>query len=101
VFDFVVANQIYNFLDVDFSSLEVLLVREDFLQGSFNIEFLPSPMSRRKWSHKRLHINLTASEVKNLNLETYCETMDRTATEVIRELVRSLRLPPKGTNSTW
>ncbi|MBD2255824.1 CopG family transcriptional regulator [Nostoc parmelioides] len=42
----------------------------------------------KKWAVKRLTINLTLSEVERL--EIYCSTTGRPATDVIRELIRSL-----------
>ncbi|MBC1217768.1 ribbon-helix-helix protein, CopG family (plasmid) [Trichormus variabilis ARAD] len=42
----------------------------------------------KKWAVKRLTINLTSSEVERL--EKYCSTTGRPATDVIRELIRSL-----------
>jgi predicted DNA-binding protein len=42
----------------------------------------------KKWVAKRLTINLTSSEVENL--EKYCSKTGRPATDVIRELIRSL-----------
>ncbi|MEA5603469.1 ribbon-helix-helix protein, CopG family [Nostoc sp. UHCC 0252] len=43
----------------------------------------------KKWAAKRLTINLTSSEAEKL--EKYCSTTGRPATDVIRELIRSLR----------
>jgi len=42
----------------------------------------------KKWAVKRLTINLTSSEAERL--EKYCSTTGRPATDVIRELIRSL-----------
>ncbi|MBW4564425.1 MAG: CopG family transcriptional regulator [Mojavia pulchra JT2-VF2] len=42
----------------------------------------------KKWAVKRLTINLTSGEVEKL--EKYCSTSGRPATDVIRELIRSL-----------
>ncbi|WP_224095675.1 ribbon-helix-helix protein, CopG family [Nostoc sp. MS1] len=42
----------------------------------------------KKWAVKRLTINLTASEAEKL--EKYCSSTGRPATDVIRELIRSL-----------
>ncbi|HEY9801763.1 MAG TPA: hypothetical protein V6D25_15505 [Leptolyngbyaceae cyanobacterium] len=45
-------------------------------------------MVNRKWSAKRITVNLTSSEVQAL--ETYCTATGRPATDVIRELIRTL-----------
>ncbi|MEH2057452.1 MAG: CopG family transcriptional regulator [Nostoc sp.] len=42
----------------------------------------------KKWAAKRLTINLTSSEAQKL--EQYCSITGRPATDVIRELIRSL-----------
>ncbi|MBW4458392.1 MAG: CopG family transcriptional regulator [Nostoc indistinguendum CM1-VF10] len=42
----------------------------------------------KKWAVKRLTINLTSSEAERL--EKYCSITGRPATDVIRELVRSV-----------
>ncbi|AUT01847.1 MULTISPECIES: CopG family transcriptional regulator [Nostocales] len=42
----------------------------------------------KKWAVKRLTINLTSGEVEKL--ETYCSKTGRPATDVVRELIRSL-----------
>lgn len=42
----------------------------------------------KKWAVKRITVNLTSEEV--LKLEKYCNHTGRAATDVIRELVRSL-----------
>ncbi|BBD63053.1 helix-turn-helix protein, CopG (plasmid) [Nostoc sp. HK-01] len=42
----------------------------------------------KKWAVKRLTINLTSGEAERL--EKYCSTTGRPATDVIRELIRSL-----------
>ncbi|QSJ18051.1 ribbon-helix-helix protein, CopG family [Nostoc sp. UHCC 0702] len=42
----------------------------------------------KKWAVKRLTVNLTSSEVEKL--EHYCALTGRPATDVIRELIRSL-----------
>ncbi|AVH69891.1 MULTISPECIES: CopG family transcriptional regulator [unclassified Nostoc] len=42
----------------------------------------------KKWAVKRLTINLTSGEAQKL--EQYCSTTGRPATDVIRELIRSL-----------
>lgn len=41
----------------------------------------------KKWAVKRLTINLTSSEVNNL--ENYCSMTGRATNDVIRELIRS------------
>ncbi|WP_193200840.1 ribbon-helix-helix protein, CopG family [Nostoc sp. MG11] len=47
-------------------------------------------MSNKKWAVKRLTINLTTSEAEKI--EQYCEMTGRPATDVIRELIRSLEV---------
>ncbi|WP_208766668.1 CopG family transcriptional regulator [Nostoc flagelliforme] len=42
----------------------------------------------KKWAVKRLTINLTSGEAEKL--EKYCSSTGRPATDVIRELIRSL-----------
>ncbi|MBW4429898.1 MAG: CopG family transcriptional regulator [Nostoc desertorum CM1-VF14] len=42
----------------------------------------------KKWAAKRLTINLTSSEAEKL--EKYCSITGRPATDVIRELIRSV-----------
>lgn len=42
----------------------------------------------KKWAVKRLTVNLTSSELEKLEL--YCSKTGRPATDVIRELIRSL-----------
>ncbi|MBE9210483.1 CopG family transcriptional regulator [Nostoc sp. LEGE 06077] len=42
----------------------------------------------KKWAVKRLTINLTSGEAEKL--EKYCSITGRPATDVIRELIRSL-----------
>ncbi len=42
----------------------------------------------KKWAAKRFTINLTSSEAEKL--EKYCSNTGRPATDVIRELIRSL-----------
>ncbi|MBU7587434.1 MAG: ribbon-helix-helix protein, CopG family [Nostoc sp. TH1S01] len=42
----------------------------------------------KKWAVKRLTINLATSEMEKL--EEYCQKTGRPATDVIRELIRSL-----------
>lgn len=42
----------------------------------------------KKWATKRLTINLASSEAEKL--EKYCSMTGRPATDVIRELIRSL-----------
>ncbi|MBW4566014.1 MAG: CopG family transcriptional regulator [Mojavia pulchra JT2-VF2] len=44
----------------------------------------------KKWAVKRITLNLTASEMKYL--EEYCQRTGRPATDVIRELIRSLEI---------
>ncbi|MEH1784324.1 ribbon-helix-helix protein, CopG family [Nostoc sp.] len=43
---------------------------------------------KKKWAVKRITINLTSSESEKL--EKYCSMTGRPATDVIRELIRSL-----------
>jgi predicted DNA-binding protein len=47
-----------------------------------------SNIMNKKWAAKRLTINLTSSEAEKL--EKYCSKTGRPATDVIRELIRSL-----------
>ena len=47
-----------------------------------------SNIMNKKWAAKRLTINLTSSEAEKL--EKYCSITGRPATDVIRELIRSL-----------
>ncbi len=47
-----------------------------------------SNIMNQKWAAKRLTINLTSSEAEKL--EKYCSKTGRPATDVIRELIRSL-----------
>lgn len=44
----------------------------------------------KKWAVKRMTINLTSSESEKL--ERYCAITGRPATDVIRELIRSLEV---------
>ncbi|AVH62237.1 CopG family transcriptional regulator [Nostoc sp. 'Peltigera membranacea cyanobiont' 213] len=44
----------------------------------------------KKWAVKRLTVNLTTEEMKKL--ENYCALTGRPATDVIRELLRSLEV---------
>ncbi|MEJ1937497.1 CopG family transcriptional regulator, partial [Nostoc sp. NIES-2111] len=46
--------------------------------------------ANKKWSVKRITVNLASTEVETL--ETYCQTTGRPATDVIRELIRTLEL---------
>ncbi|WP_193194974.1 CopG family transcriptional regulator [Nostoc sp. MG11] len=45
-------------------------------------------MNNKKWAIKRLTVNLTSGEVEKL--EQYCKITGRAATDVIRELIRSI-----------
>ncbi|MBW4690057.1 MAG: CopG family transcriptional regulator [Komarekiella atlantica HA4396-MV6] len=47
----------------------------------------------KKWAVKRLTINLATSEAEKL--EQYCTVTGRPATDVIRELLRSLEVEEK------
>lgn len=47
-----------------------------------------SNIMNKKWAVKRLTINLTSGEADKL--EKYCSNTGRPATDVIRELIRSL-----------
>jgi predicted DNA-binding protein len=49
----------------------------------------------KKWAVKRLTINLTSSESEKL--EKYCASTGRPATDVIRELIRSLVITQQET----
>ncbi|MBD2562844.1 CopG family transcriptional regulator [Nostoc sp. UIC 10607] len=44
----------------------------------------------KKWAVKRLTINLTTEEMKKL--ESYCALTGRPATDVVRELLRTLEV---------
>jgi len=44
----------------------------------------------KKWAVKRITINLTSNEAEKL--EKYCSMTGRPATDVIRELIRSLKV---------
>lgn len=46
-------------------------------------------MARQKWIEKRLNISLSKSEIELLN--DYCIKNQREYTDVIRELVRTLK----------
>jgi predicted DNA-binding protein len=52
-----------------------------------------SNIMNKKWAAKRLTINLTSSEAEKL--EKYCSMTGRPATDVIRELIRSLTTEDK------
>jgi hypothetical protein len=45
---------------------------------------------KKKWAVKRLTVNLTTEEMNKL--ESYCALTGRPATDVIRELLRSLEV---------
>ncbi|QFS44633.1 Ribbon-helix-helix [Nostoc sphaeroides CCNUC1] len=47
-----------------------------------------SNIMNKKWAVKRLTINLTSGEAEKL--EKYCSSTGRPATDVIRELIRTL-----------
>ncbi|MBD2435515.1 CopG family transcriptional regulator [Nostoc sp. FACHB-110] len=51
----------------------------------------------KKWAVKRITINLTSTEAEKL--EVYCSHTGRPATDVIRELIRSLKTEEKETNA--
>ncbi|MEH2325400.1 MAG: CopG family transcriptional regulator [Nostoc sp.] len=44
----------------------------------------------KKWAVKRLTVNLTTEEMKKL--QSYCALTGRPATDVIRELLRTLKV---------
>jgi len=48
-------------------------------------------MTNKKWAVKRITVNLATQEAEKL--EKYCQQTGRPATDVIRELIRSL---PQG-----
>ncbi len=48
-------------------------------------------MSKPKLALKRINIDL--SEIEHAKLQTYCQLTGRTATDVLRESVRKLKLP--------
>lgn len=45
--------------------------------------------NNKKWSVKRITVNLASTEVQAL--DNYCNETGRPATDVIRELIRSLQ----------
>lgn len=45
-------------------------------------------MTNKKWAVKRITVNLAAQESEKL--EKYCHQTGRPATDIIRELIRSL-----------
>ena len=47
-------------------------------------------MTNKKWAVKRITVNLATQEAEKL--EKYCQQTGRPATDVIRELIRSLTL---------
>lgn len=47
----------------------------------------------KKWAVKRITLNLTLTEADKL--ERYCSTTGRPATDVIRELIRTLKIEEK------
>lgn len=47
-------------------------------------------MTNKKWAVKRITVNLAAQEAEKL--EKYCQQTGRPATDVIRELIRSLHI---------
>ncbi|BAY30324.1 helix-turn-helix protein, CopG [Nostoc carneum NIES-2107] len=51
----------------------------------------------KKWAVKRITINLTSNEAEKL--EQYCNVTGRPATDVIRELIRSLKTEATETNN--
>ncbi|MBG1259002.1 CopG family transcriptional regulator [Nostoc commune] len=53
----------------------------------------------KKWAAKRLTINLTSSEAQKL--EQYCSMTGRPATDVIRELIRSLSTQEEKASQTY
>jgi hypothetical protein len=52
-------------------------------------------MTNKKWAVKRITVNLAAQEAQKL--EEYCHLTGRPATDVIRELIRSLPAPKIAT----
>ena len=63
-------------------------IREVVAKSNFLISIM-----NKKWAAKRLTINLTSSEAEKL--EKYCSMTGRPATDVIRELIRSLTIEDK------
>ncbi|MBG1268009.1 CopG family transcriptional regulator [Nostoc sp. WHI] len=53
----------------------------------------------KKWAAKRLTINLTSGEAEKL--EKYCSVTGRPATDVIRELIRSLSTQQEKVSETF
>jgi predicted DNA-binding protein len=48
----------------------------------------------KKWAVKRITVNLASDEAKKL--ENYCDQTGRAATDVIRELIRTLPTAKRG-----
>jgi hypothetical protein len=48
-------------------------------------------MTNKKWAVKRITVNLAAQEAEKL--DKYCQQTGRPATDIIRELIRSLPVP--------
>lgn len=51
-------------------------------------------MTNKKWAVKRITVNLATQEAEKL--EKYCQQTGRPATDVIRELIRSLPVSEDG-----
>ena len=58
-----------------------------------------SNIMNKKWAAKRLTINLTSGEAQKL--EHYCSMTGRPATDVIRELIRSLSTQEEKVSQTY
>ncbi|HLP87982.1 MAG TPA: CopG family transcriptional regulator [Nostocaceae cyanobacterium] len=55
-------------------------------------------MTNKKWAVKRITVNLATQEAEKL--EKYCQQTGRPATDVIRELIRSLPLTEEARESS-
>ncbi|HLO89206.1 MAG TPA: CopG family transcriptional regulator [Nostocaceae cyanobacterium] len=55
-------------------------------------------MTNKKWAVKRITVNLATQEAEKL--EKYCQQTGRPATDVIRELIRSLPLTEEARDSS-
>lgn len=55
-----------------------------------------SKVGNKKWAVKRITVNLATQEAERL--EKFCQQTGRPATDVIRELIRSLPIESKTEN---
>ncbi|MEH1916775.1 CopG family transcriptional regulator [Nostoc sp.] len=56
-------------------------------------------MVKKKWAVKRLTVNLTATETQKLS--QYCAKTGRPFNDVIRELLRSLKVDSDEVSEIW